>query len=75
MSTPFFLSVPKESEARIGSLFSEDRKRRKHDFNRPKKGELKVLWTIEAISKVLNDTDNVRSPYGRNFIELTGGYG
>jgi len=71
----FPFTVPKESEPRIGKLFPEDKQRKKYDFTRPKRGKVKVLRTIEAISKVFNDTDNFRSPYGRNLIELTGGYG
>ncbi|KAF8708899.1 hypothetical protein AX14_013538 [Amanita brunnescens Koide BX004] len=60
--------VPEESRT-----FVKDQK--KYNFARPKQTKIKVLRTIKAISKVLNDPQTYPSPYSQNIIELTGGYG
>ncbi|KAM6494617.1 hem peroxidase [Amanita muscaria] len=69
---PFTVPTP-ESKARIEAFINQAEKY-DLDFSRPKK-KVKVLRTIEAISKVFNDPVKFPSPCNQNFRELTGGYG
>ena len=62
---------PEESKAYIKKCSDG----KKYTVDRPKQAKIKVLRTIQAISKVLNDPKVYTSPYKENLIELTGGYG
>jgi hypothetical protein len=60
--------IPEKSEEYI-----KDRTR--YNVVRPKQAKIKVLSTLDAIRKVLEDPKTYPSPYKQNLIELTGGYG
>ena len=71
----FPLCHPKKSEELIGKLFTDAEEKNKYIYDKPKRGPIKVLRTIEAIKEVFNDPKNFPSPYKQHLAELTGGYG
>ncbi|KAF8630033.1 hypothetical protein AX15_003144 [Amanita polypyramis BW_CC] len=69
----FPFNTPEKNKEGLEML--SDSEKRKYGFERPKQTKIKILRTISAISEVLNDTNRFPTPYKRNLIELTGGYG
>jgi len=69
----FPLVVPEMSKAYVNGLDKRDQK--KYKIGRPTQAKIKIVRTLQAISKVLNDPDTFSSPYTQSLIQLTGGYG
>ncbi|KAM6499002.1 hypothetical protein JOM56_006950 [Amanita muscaria] len=74
----FPLCTPKESHDRIKGFSRPDGKdsdKKGYSFRRPHCGKAKVLRTLTAIKRVLNDPAQFSSPYKDTLMKITGGYG
>ncbi|KAF8335122.1 heme peroxidase [Amanita rubescens] len=65
--------VPEKSKAYVEKLLPSDVE--KYSIVRPKRVKIRVLKTLKAITKVLNDHETFHTPYKQRLMELTGGYG